>query len=526
MFRREFKIKSNCQLKSSDRKRLYATILKSFVQLSDTELQTVLPHKESINQAKIHTTQGESIYVYLCNGLPLILDVNNRIVPTIYFLWYFPNLLHGFKVSYFVIEKLAQGADLMVPGILKNDSGAAPYGQVECNELASIHPLDNKAAIAVGNCLMSSQLMSTHGRGRGVEILHIYGDFICKMVTEKLQIPLISINELSEKVIDSVEELELSEQPGDQIKNTTGEIEQVQESQQELTPDEILMNLFLTALTHSKPTLPILTNLFYKNYMLNNLPSNMEFDIKKTKNKKLSTFLAQMEKDNVIKLQTVQNVQSLIEINSEHEKIKEYRSKFKKVTVADTTVEELPIGRIEVCENYVVNFAVLTFFNKFGLKKNDTLTVQEIRKMVKEYVKSENLQDSTNKELVMLDPVLSKITQSKTKKLNWKTLIEKILSLMGNNYEVRKCDILVSTGRGRIPSVDIVTRLRSSNKKVTIIDNLEIYGVDLQEISRECQHALATSTTLLQVPSKKGIQFQIQGSHVDYIKKLLTDTVL
>lgn len=210
--------------------------------------------------------------------------------------------------------------------------------------------------------------MSTHGRGRGVEILHIYGDFICKMVTEKLQIPLISINELSEKVIDSVEELELSEQPGDQIKNTTGEIEQVQESQQELTPDEILMNLFLTALTHSKPTLPILTNLFYKNYMLNNLPSNMEFDIKKTKNKKLSTFLAQMEKDNVIKLQTVQNVQSLIEINSEHEKIKEYRSKFKKVTVADTTVEELPIGRIEVCENYVVNFAVLTFFNKFGLK--------------------------------------------------------------------------------------------------------------------------------------------------------------
>lgn len=109
---------------------MYATILKSFVQLSDTELQTVLPHKESINQAKIHTTQGESIYVYLCNGLPLILDVNNRIVPTIYFLWYFPNLLHGFKVSYFVIEKLAQGADLMVPGILKNDSGAAPYGQV------------------------------------------------------------------------------------------------------------------------------------------------------------------------------------------------------------------------------------------------------------------------------------------------------------------------------------------------------------------------------------------------------------
>lgn len=75
--------------------------------------------------------------------------------------------------------------------------------------------------------------------------------------------------------------------------------------------------------------------------------------------------------------------------------------------------------------------------------------------------------------LVMLDPVLSKITQSKTKKLNWKTLIEKILSLMGNNYEVRKCDILVSTGRGRIPSVDIVTRLRSSNKKVLFFSQID-----------------------------------------------------
>uniref|UniRef100_A0A0V0GAF2 Eukaryotic translation initiation factor 2D n=1 Tax=Triatoma dimidiata TaxID=72491 RepID=A0A0V0GAF2_TRIDM len=522
MFRKEFKVKSNCQLKTSDKKKLYATILNDFSQLTDADLQTVLPLKESINQAKITTAQGDIINVYICRGLPLILYISERVIPTVYFLWNFPNLLHGFEVTNFVVEKLAQGADLMVPGILKSD-GDNPYGQVKLNEIVCIRRQNNKAAVAVGLSLISSPDMTrSDGRGRGVEILHIYGDYLYKMATEKIQMPIISVENVEiVPVVDVVEEAIADME----IENHS---ENLEKPEPNLSPDEIVMNLFLLTLkkSNNKINLPILTNLFYKNYMLNNLPTSVEFDIKKTKYKKLSTFLNEMEKDNLIKLQNINNVQSIIEINIENEQIMHFRNKFKENAEGPScTTDEgkLAIEKVVISETYVVNSNVLLFFTKFGHKKNDCLTAQEVRKLTCEYVKAENLQDPTNKGLVVLDPVLSKVTQAKPGKLDWKTLVEKILSLMGNCYEVRKNDSIISSGKGRIPNIEIVTRIRSGNKKVTIVDNLEIYGVDLQEISRECQHGLATSTTLNRVASRKGMQFQVQGCHSGYIRKLLTE---
>uniref|UniRef100_A0A023F768 Eukaryotic translation initiation factor 2D n=1 Tax=Triatoma infestans TaxID=30076 RepID=A0A023F768_TRIIF len=518
MFRKEFKVKSNCQLKTSDKKKLYATILNAFTQLTDADLQIVMPIKESINQAKITTAQDDTINVYICRGLPLILYINDKIIPTIYFLWNYPNLLYGFEVTNFVVDKLMQGADLMVPGIIKNE-GDNPYGQVKLNEIVCIRRQNNKAAVAVGFSLMSSADMTrTCGRGRGVEIVHIYGDYLYKMATEKLQIPIISVENVEiDPVVDVVEEAIADIQ----IENNSENLEQ---SEPNLSPDEIVMNLFLLTLKKSnKINLPILTNLFYKNYMLSNLPTNMEFDIKKTKYKKLSTFLNEMEKDNLIKLQNINNVQSIIEINTDSEQIIGFRNQIKENAEEPTCTAHEGTERVEISETYVVNSNVLILFTKFGHKKNDCLSAQEVRKLTCEYVKAENLQDPTNKGLVVLDPILSRVTQAKTAKLDWKTLIDKILSLMGNCYEVRKNDSIISSGKGRIPNIEIATRIRSGNKKVTIVDNLEIYGVDLQEISRECQHGLATSTTLNRVPSRKGMQFQVQGCHAGYIKKLLTE---
>lgn len=57
---------------------------------------------------------------------------------------------------------------------------------------------------------------------------------------------------------------------------------------------------------------------------------------------------------------------------------------------------------------------------------------------------------------------------------------------------------------------------------MTLVNNLELYGINLAEISRECQHGVAASTTINTLPSAKSLQLQIQGNQVLFVAKLLT----
>lgn len=58
--------------------------------------------------------------------------------------------------------------------------------------------------------------------------------------------------------------------------------------------------------------------------------------------------------------------------------------------------------------------------------------------------------------------------------------------------------------------------------QVTLVNNLELYGVDLIKFSKECQHGVAASTTINDVPNAQNRQIQIQGSQVPFVYKLLT----
>jgi len=64
---------------------------------------------------------------------------------------------------------------------------------------------------------------------------------------------------------------------------------------------------------------------------------------------------------------------------------------------------------------------------------------------------------------------------------------------------------------------------RSGNKKVTLVNNLELYGIDLLKFSKECQHGVAASTTINDNPNAQNRQLQIQGSQILFVYKLLTD---
>lgn len=58
--------------------------------------------------------------------------------------------------------------------------------------------------------------------------------------------------------------------------------------------------------------------------------------------------------------------------------------------------------------------------------------------------------------------------------------------------------------------------------QVTLINNLELYGINIQEFSRECQHGVAASTTINTIPGMKSAQLQVQGNQIIFVGKLLT----
>jgi translation initiation factor 2D len=57
--------------------------------------------------------------------------------------------------------------------------------------------------------------------------------------------------------------------------------------------------------------------------------------------------------------------------------------------------------------------------------------------------------------------------------------------------------------------------------QVTLINNLELYGISIQEFARECQHGVAASTSISSVPGKKSQQLLVQGNQVLFVGNLL-----
>lgn len=58
--------------------------------------------------------------------------------------------------------------------------------------------------------------------------------------------------------------------------------------------------------------------------------------------------------------------------------------------------------------------------------------------------------------------------------------------------------------------------------QVTLVNNLELYGVNIIKFSKECQHGVAASTTINDIPNAQNRQVQIQGSQIPFVYKLLT----
>ncbi|KAJ8370933.1 hypothetical protein SKAU_G00109610 [Synaphobranchus kaupii] len=174
MFAKPFRVKSNTVIKGSDRRKLKADISNAFPTLSAEDLNELVPNKEELNVVKIYAHKGDSVTLYVLHKNPIFFELEKQLYPTVYTLWRRSDLLPTFITWPAVLQKLAGGADLMLPGVVVPPAGLP---QVKKGECCSVSMVKNRAPVAVGNATMSTSDMCDLGmKGRGVSILHTYMD--------------------------------------------------------------------------------------------------------------------------------------------------------------------------------------------------------------------------------------------------------------------------------------------------------------------------------------------------------------
>jgi len=297
--------------------------------------------------------------------------------------------------------------------------------------------------------------------------------------------------------------------------------------------DALLLHCFLKALKLSanKIEIPILTSNFYRLHVVPGCPDGRTLDVKKSSYKKLSKFLNEMAKKQIIQVKEFpKGIENITAVNYEHEEIKYFRVDKKETSVkpvADTGKKIFIPPTIE--ELYQVSGETIGFFRSMGLSKGDVLTSQEIRVVVTDYIKKHNLQVQGQK-MVNVDPLLHETVVNRKEgykeQLRWDEIFSRMLGKMSMANRITKAGEVPIIKKGKLEPIELAVAKRSGNKRVTFVYNAGIYGIDENQFAHQVQLGVAASTSVGPAEHKPQgtTQILIQGNQINFVAKLLLET--
>uniref|UniRef100_A0A8P0P2T9 Eukaryotic translation initiation factor 2D n=1 Tax=Canis lupus familiaris TaxID=9615 RepID=A0A8P0P2T9_CANLF len=530
MFAKAFRVKSNTAIKGSDRRRLRADVAAAFPGLGTDQVSVLVPGKEELNTVKLYAHRGDAVTVYVSGGNPILFELEKNLYPTVYTLWSYPDLLPTFTTWPLVLEKLVGGADLMLPGLVVPPAGLP---QVQKGDLCAITLVGNRAPVAVGIAAMSTAEMLTSGlKGRGFSMLHTYQDHLWRS-GDKSSLPSIAPLALDSPDLEKEESITADPAMQEDLRCLTleGEDENGEAQQQMcgrkslseasedsnsrgLNPDptdsrtlqeqmdELLQRCFLHALKCQvkKADLPLLTSIFLGNHMFSCCPKGRQLDIKKSSYRKLSKFLQQMQQEQIVQVEELsKGVESIVAVDWKHPRITSFV--IPEPSPTSQTIQEgsreQPYHPPDIKSLYCVPANMTLLFQESGHKKGSILEGGEVRTIIINYAKKNDLVDANNKKCFeKLQPAYQ-------------------VSFPGQEPIVKK---------GKICPIDISLAQRASNKKVTVVRNLEPYGLDPCSVASILQQRCQASTTVTPAPgAKDSLQVQIQGNQVHHLSRLLLE---
>ncbi|NXS06725.1 EIF2D factor, partial [Neodrepanis coruscans] len=556
------------------RRKLRSDVAAAFPSLGAEQLAELIPNKEELNVIKIYTHKGEALTVYMNHRNPILFEVEKALYPTVYTLWVYPDLLPAFSTWPPVLQKLAGGADLMLPGVVVPPSGLP---QVEQGTFCAVTLLGNRAPVAVAVATMSTAEMLAAGmKGKGFAVLHTYLDHLWEYgdksspptlaplvpdpaaqegagdeeeqegkepVSSSSPDPVqhVDIRDLSLKEQESCAELGkeelLEHRAAEPVENASPEDQQ--EAEDSRTPQEQMDALFNQCFFHAlkckvkKSDLPLLTSTFLRSHMFPCCPAGQQLDIKKSSYKKFSKFLQCMQNQKILQVKELnKGVESIVEVDWKHPDIRAFAvpEGFSASSAQDRSEDREQVYHApEIIPLYGVSTKMIPLFQESGHRKGSILSSSEVRNIIINYVKTNELVHETNKNLVkvnaiLCDCLLEKSEQDEISHLKWDDLLSRCLERLQPLHQVTFFGQDPVVRKGTIEPIDITIAQRSANKKVTIIKNLELYGLDPQCVANTLQQKVQASATLTPVPGAKDrVQVQIQGNQIHHLAKMLLE---
>ncbi|KAL1533954.1 eukaryotic translation initiation factor 2D-like [Salvia divinorum] len=303
--------------------------------------------------------------------------------------------------------------------------------------------------------------------------------------------------------------------------------------------DSLLDKCLLQALhtTIKDKDLPMLGSILWSSHVLPCRPSGVTLDIKKSSYKKLSKWLQSKSTCGLISVKEDKHKKeaTLVSVNRTDLEYTSFKPEKKKVdnneqSAKTITGEGQSEKTFDVVELYKTSTHVNPILAAVGADTGKLYTASEASQIVFAYIEKENLVKQTNKAIVVLDATLcDALFKGAIKKgTTYPTEIHK--KDVGQTFITRmQAHIGVTRGndtvvrKGALKPIQIITERRQGNKKVTKLSGLESFLIDAEALASELQKKFACSTTVSELPGKKGLEVLVQGGVIDDLGRLLVE---
>ncbi|XP_050355542.1 eukaryotic translation initiation factor 2D [Nymphalis io] len=558
MFAKPYKLKSNNTLKNSDKKYLVQRIQNEFPKATEENVKELVPIKSNSSCMKLILHSGDTVGVYVVDGVPVMIDLGQKLIPTVCALWKVTDLIPVISIHSPVLNKVQGGAPLYAPGVVTDTT---TFPQFPRGAVIAACTTDNRAAGIIGRALISSADLLIAPMGVCLETYHVFGDLLCKdtkftKITRPKRYP--AAYDLTEFITSTISQLQL--QPAREewpsfvkeaaavanepivIPESVPEIQSksmpVQEEQdindssatvcseeeEDTVPsdmDGLLRWCLLSFLKREGKNieLPLKTNLLYKNHLMPYCPADRTLDVKKSTYKKMGKFLEAMEREGLVQVREVdKGVDALVALQLAHPLVRRHRAPARPPPARPAPPAPLAAAP-RVRELHCVTAHVAELFAP--LKKGAALSAGDVRAALARYAAARGL---GARGAVTLDAALAAAAGRAPQELvKWEDLMSSVLGRMTPSTEMTFPDGTVKLMKSRLEPIKMQVVTRSGNKKVTLVSNLETFGFELASLAHASQLRVGAACGVTRSAASRANQLLLQGDQTHFVAKLLIE---
>ncbi|XP_057848736.1 uncharacterized protein LOC131059727 isoform X1 [Cryptomeria japonica] len=323
-------------------------------------------------------------------------------------------------------------------------------------------------------------------------------------------------NEPSEQVAKDLEELKVADNIEEEASSGKGQSASMTVEEVDTLLDKCLLQALHT--TVKDKDLPMPGSTLWSNHILACRPPGITLDIKKSSHKKLSKWLQAKSSHGLISAKEDKHRKEVMLLavnrgNPDYQAFKPEKKKAVLTEAPDTTQSDVARSQmqLEVIELWKSTTHVNSILEAVGANPNQFYTALEATDIVFSYVEKEKLVKPDNKSMIVLNATLCDALYKGTVKkgsmypteIHKKDLGPMFLSRMQSNHRVTRGNESV-VRKGGLKTIQIMTERRQGNKKVTKVSGIESFLIDADALASELQKKFACSTSVAELPGKKG----------------------